>query len=104
MGGYPLSSFIEGMHLACADCGTLERRKSAGLPHCELARLRGPFVWVVEELVNGRDSQCELTGSVVSGGSEVDEVFKSPSHSFCQLDYTVDGLDRRGGQLSVEVG
>src|ERR1700730_19084060 len=37
------------------------------------------FLWVVWELVVGRDSRCELAGSVVSGGSEVDEVFKSPS-------------------------
>src|SRR6202011_1650716 len=61
------------------------------------------FLWVVWELVLGRDSRCELAGSVVSGGSEVDEVFKSPSHSFCWLDYTVYGLDCCGGQLSVEV-
>src|SRR3984893_3120613 len=41
------------------------------------------FLWVVWELVVGRDSWCELAGSLVSGVSEVDEVFKSPSHSFC---------------------
>jgi hypothetical protein len=41
------------------------------------------FLWVVWELVHGWDGQFELTGSMVGGGSEVDEVFKSPSHSFC---------------------
>jgi len=41
------------------------------------------FLWLVSELVDGWYSQFELTGSVVGGGSEVDEVSKSPSHSFC---------------------
>ena len=41
------------------------------------------FLWVVSELVDGWYSQFELTGSVVGGGSEVDEVSESPSHSFC---------------------
>ena len=42
------------------------------------------FLWLVSEL-GGWDSQFELAGSVVGGGSEVklDEVFKSPSHSLC---------------------
>jgi hypothetical protein len=41
---------------------------------------------------------------MVGSGSEVDEVSKSSSHSFCELDDTVDGLDCSGGQLGVEVG
>ena len=41
---------------------------------------------------------------MVSGGSEVDEVSKSSSHSFCELDDTVDGLDCSGGQFGIEVG
>jgi len=41
------------------------------------------FLWVVSELVDGWYGQFELTGSVVGGGSEVDEVSESPSHSFC---------------------
>ena len=41
---------------------------------------------------------------MVGCGSEVDEVSKSPSHSFCELDDTVDGLDGSGGQLGIEVG
>src|SRR5271170_3060795 len=41
---------------------------------------------------------------MVCSGSEVDEVSKSSSHSFCELDDTVDGLDCSGGQLGVEVG
>ena len=40
------------------------------------------FLWLVSEL-GGWDSQFELAGSVVGGGSEVDEVLKSPSHSLC---------------------
>ncbi len=41
---------------------------------------------------------------MIGCGSEVDEVSKSPSHSFCELDDTVDGLDGSGGQLGIEVG
>lgn len=41
------------------------------------------FLWLVLELDHVWDSQLELTGSVVGSGSEVDEVFKSSSHSFC---------------------
>jgi hypothetical protein len=41
------------------------------------------FLWLVSELGHGWDSQVELAGSVVGGGSEVDEIFKSPSHSLC---------------------
>src|SRR6201995_1489051 len=41
---------------------------------------------------------------MVSCGSKVDEVSKTPSHSFCELDDTVDGLDCSGGQLGIEVG
>src|SRR5580658_3836445 len=41
---------------------------------------------------------------MVSCSSEVEEVSKSPSHSFCELDDTVDGLDCSGGQLGIEVG
>src|SRR5271170_6776228 len=41
---------------------------------------------------------------MISCCSEVDEVSKSPSHSFCELDDTVDGLDGSGGQLGIEVG
>ena len=41
---------------------------------------------------------------MVGCGSEVDEVSKSPSHSYCELDDTVDGLDGSGGQLGIEVG
>ena len=50
------------------------------------------------------ESQIELTGSVIGGGSEVDEVSKSPSHSLCELDDAVDGFDGSGGQLGVKVG
>jgi hypothetical protein len=35
------------------------------------------------ELANVWDSQVELAGSVVGDGSEVDEVFESPSHPLC---------------------
>ena len=41
------------------------------------------FLRLVSELVNVWDSQVELAGSVVGGGSEVDEVLESPSHSLC---------------------
>ena len=41
---------------------------------------------------------------MVSCGSEVDEVSKSPGHSFCELDDTVDSLDGSGGQLGIEIG
>ena len=41
------------------------------------------FLWLVLELGNVWDSQVELAGSVVGDGSEVDEVFESPSHSLC---------------------
>ena len=34
-------------------------------------------------LANVWDSQVELAGSMVGDGSEVDEVFESPSHSLC---------------------
>jgi hypothetical protein len=43
------------------------------------------------------DIQIELTGSMVGNGSEIDEVFESPSHSFCELDDPVDGPDGSGG-------
>src|SRR5882724_816756 len=39
---------------------------------------------------------------MVGCDSEVDEVSKSPSHSFCKLDDPVDGLDGSGGQLGIE--
>ena len=51
------------------------------------------FVWVVLGLGNGWNGQGEFTGAVVGGGSEVDEVLESPSHSFCELDDIVYGLD-----------
>ena len=41
------------------------------------------FLWLVWELAKVWDSQVELAGSVVGGGSEVDEVLESPSHSLC---------------------
>ena len=41
------------------------------------------FLWLVSELANVWDSQVELAGSMVGDGSEVDEVFESPSHSLC---------------------
>ena len=41
---------------------------------------------------------------MVGCDSEVDEVSKSPSHSFCKLDDPVDSLDGSGGQLGIEVG
>ena len=41
------------------------------------------FLWLVSELANVWDSQVELAGSVVGGGSKVDEVLESPSHSLC---------------------
>ena len=62
------------------------------------------FLWVIPELIGGWDNQIELAGSLVGGGSEVDEVFKSASHSFCELDDTVYGLNGCGGHVSVEVG
>jgi len=49
-------------------------------------------------------AKVSLPGPVVGGGSEVDEVLESPSHSFCELDDTVNGLDGCGGHASVEVG
>jgi len=62
------------------------------------------LVWVIAKLTYIWHIQIELTGSMVGCGSEVGEVSKSPSHSFCELDDTVDGLDGSGGQLGVEVG
>jgi hypothetical protein len=41
---------------------------------------------------------------MISCAPEADEVSKSQSHSFCELDDTVDGLDGSGGQLGIEVG
>src|SRR6266436_5390243 len=41
------------------------------------------FCGLVSELANVWDGQVELAGSVVGGGSEVDEVLESPSHSLC---------------------
>ena len=41
------------------------------------------FLWLVSELANVWDSQVELAGSVVGGGSKVDEDLESPSHSLC---------------------
>ena len=38
------------------------------------------LVWVVSELGYGWDSEFELTGAVVGGGSEVDEILESSSH------------------------
>src|SRR6516225_5977827 len=39
------------------------------------------FVWVVLRLGNGWNGQDKFAGPVVGGGSEVDEVFESSSHS-----------------------
>src|SRR5258708_9632181 len=41
------------------------------------------FCGLVSELANVWDGQVEFAGSVVGGGSEVDEVLESPSHSLC---------------------
>jgi len=41
------------------------------------------FVWVVLRLGNGWNGQDKFAGPVVGGGSEVDEVFESSSHSLC---------------------
>jgi len=38
------------------------------------------LVWVVSKLGHGCDSEFELTGAVVGGGSEVDEILESSSH------------------------
>jgi DNA-binding GntR family transcriptional regulator len=46
-------------------------------------RLLRCFLWVVSVLGDVWDSQVELSGSVVGGGSKVDKVFESPSHSLC---------------------
>jgi hypothetical protein len=62
------------------------------------------LVWVIAKLTHVWDIQIELTGSMVGCGSKVDEVSKSPSHSFCELDGPIDGLDGSGGQLCIEVG
>jgi hypothetical protein len=40
------------------------------------------FLLIVSELGHSWNSQVELARSLVGYGSEVDEVFKSPSHSF----------------------
>jgi hypothetical protein len=40
------------------------------------------LVWVIAKLTHVWDIQIELTGSVIGGGSEVDEVSKSARHSF----------------------
>jgi hypothetical protein len=61
-------------------------------------------MWVVLRSGNGWNGQGEFAGPVVGGGSEVDEVLESPSHSFCELDDAVYGLDGCGGHASVEVG
>jgi hypothetical protein len=39
------------------------------------------FVWVVLRLGDGWDGQREFAGPVIGGGSEVDEVLESSSHS-----------------------
>ena len=41
------------------------------------------FVWVVLRLGDGWDGQREFAGPVIGGGSEVDEVLESSSHSLC---------------------
>src|SRR6516165_5746514 len=56
------------------------QRVQFGLSTIELFRC---FLWLVSELANVWDSQVELAGSVVGGGSKVDEVLESPSHSLC---------------------
>ena len=53
------------------------------LPRGRFFMLFRCFLWLVSELVNVWDSQVELAGSVVGGGSKVDEVLESPSHSLC---------------------
>jgi hypothetical protein len=40
------------------------------------------LVWVIAKLTHVWDIQIELTGSVIGGGSEVDEVSKPARHSF----------------------
>jgi hypothetical protein len=40
------------------------------------------LVWVIAKLPHVWDIQIELTGSVIGGGSEVDEVSKPARHSF----------------------
>ena len=55
-------------------------------------------------LGDGGNGQVELASSVVGGGSEVDEVFESPSHSLGQLDRAVDGLNGRRGQRPGQNG
>jgi hypothetical protein len=44
------------------------------LPRC--------LVWVIAKLTHAWDIEIELTGSVIGGGSEVDEVSKPARHSF----------------------
>ena len=51
--------------------------------HGQFFRSFAVFCGLVSELANVWDGQVELAGSVVGGGSEVDEVLKSPSHSLC---------------------
>ena len=41
------------------------------------------LVWVIAKLTHVWDIQIKLTGSMVGCGSEVDEVSKATSHSFC---------------------
>jgi hypothetical protein len=53
------------------------RRKRSTLFFFSLIRC---LVWVVLELGYGWDSEFELTGAVVGGGSEVDEILESSSH------------------------
>ena len=53
------------------------------LPRGRFFMLFRCFLWLVSELANVWDSQVELAGSVVGGGSKVDEVLESPSHSLC---------------------
>ena len=69
------SAIVSGYDVQDVDFENSAARKDFSVLRC--------FLWIVSELGDRRDSQFEVTGSVVGGGSEVDKVSKSPSHSFC---------------------
>ena len=75
------------MQVQIAQCDLSIEKQLAKMVDCTIEILSNVvlrcFLWIVSELGDGWDSHFELTGSVVGGGSEVDKVSKSPSHSFC---------------------
>jgi len=79
----PLPHCVLVFHLKSSFSGKLISRLHGRHAAIEELLLFRCFLWLVSELANVWDSQVELAGSVVGGGSKVDEVLESPSHSLC---------------------